>query len=900
MKRRWILWLLVVGFVWLVVSRFTEIEKLLDALAQGRWEWVLLAALMQALYYVGFAALYQSAFHTVDVESRVVELLPVLFGSLFVKVVTPVGGGASGVALFVDDANRRGQSGARAAVGSVLVFVADFTTFTAVLVVGLVYLFLQHDLKAYEVVGSIALLLIIGALTGAMLMGLWQPDLLRRLLEWVQRTLDGLAARLKRPPLVPGDWAESSAGEFTDAAAAIAKHPKRSARTLAMAMSLHLLDIASLYVLFVAFGQPVRVGALVAGYAMGVLFWIIPTTPQGIGVVEGVMALVYTSLGVPAAKATVIAVSFRGLTFWLPVAVGFLMLRRVKWFGAGEQAVSQVWSIRLVALLTALMGLVNLFSAVTPTLFERMRLLAQFSPLEVRHGGHLTAALAGFALLVLARGLWRRKRAAWALTIVVLVLSIVGHMLKGLDYEEAILAAALALWLWSLRSHFHALSDAPSMRQGVGALAAASLFTMAYGVAGFYLLDRHFSVNFSLAAAIRQTVVMFTEFYDPGLEPLTGFGRRFADSIYAVGAATLGYALVMLLRPVLVRRAATEEERAIARRVVEAHGRSALARMTLFDDKSYCFSPGGSMVAYVVKRRVALALGDPVGPPGDVSAAIAAFRDLCSRNDWLPAFYQVPLDHLEQYRAAGFEALQVWQEGAVDLASFTLDGKSHRTMRNVINRLSKLGYRAEVHEPPIPDGLLEELRGVSDEWLEMMHGSEKRFSLGWFEDGYIRDAPVMAIHAPDGAVTAFANIVPEYHLDEITIDLMRHRRDVEQGTMDFLFISLFRWAKEQGYAAFSMGASPLAGVGEDSDDPAVERALHYIYEHFNQFYNFRGLHAFKEKFHPVWTPRYIIYPPGPLGLSAVSLAMVRATAGEGFVWDYARDFTRNLVKPHPR
>jgi phosphatidylglycerol lysyltransferase len=252
------------------------------------------------------------------------------------------------------------------------------------------------------------------------------------------------------------------------------------------------------------------------------------------------------------------------------------------------------------------MGLVNVISAVPPSLAARVQIIVRYFPLEVRRGSHLTAALAGFALLLLARSLWRRKRVAWLLTIVVLSISIVNHLLKGLDYEEALLAGALALWLFTMRSQFYARSDFPSVRQGMQTLAAALGFTLMYGMLGFYLLDRHFNVNFGLGAALRQTIIMFTQFYDPGLQPITGFGRYFADSIYLIGAATIGYALVMLARPVLIRHRAKPEDHTRAQQIVEKYGRSSLARAALFDDKLYFFSPGGSVIAYVEKAGLPL------------------------------------------------------------------------------------------------------------------------------------------------------------------------------------------------------------------------------------------------------------------------------------------------------
>ena len=279
-------------------------------------------------------------------------------------------------------------------------------------------------------------------------------------------------------------------------------------------------------------------------------------------------------------------------------------------------------SVRLAAALTALMGVLDVLSGVTPSEPVRVQQISSWSPLSLRHGGHFAAALAGFALLLLAVNLARRKRAAWLLTEAVLVVSMASHVVKGLDFEEASVAAALAAFLFSQRHHFQALSDPPSVRQGLWVLLGAMTFTLLYGVTGFYLLDHHFSVNFGFWAALRQTVVMFTQLYDPGLEPVTRFGRWFADSIYGVSVASGGLALFLIVRPVLLRRPATARERERARRIIEAHGCSSLARMALLEDKSFHFTPGGSVIAFVVKNRVALALGDPIGPPQD--AAVAA------------------------------------------------------------------------------------------------------------------------------------------------------------------------------------------------------------------------------------------------------------------------------------
>jgi hypothetical protein len=148
----------------------------------------------------------------------------------------------------------------------------------------------------------------------------------------VQSIINKIAAWRKRPPALHEDWAHESAAEFREAVIAIRAHPNLLGRTLAVAFLSHLANIACLFFIFLAFHDPVSIGILVSGYAMGILFLVVSPTPQGIGIVEGIMTLVFASLQVPVERAAVIAIAFRGLTFWLPLGVGFILLHRTKTF----------------------------------------------------------------------------------------------------------------------------------------------------------------------------------------------------------------------------------------------------------------------------------------------------------------------------------------------------------------------------------------------------------------------------------------------------------------------------------------------------------------------------------------------------------------------------------------
>jgi phosphatidylglycerol lysyltransferase len=161
------------------------------------------------------------------------------------------------------------------------------------------------------------------------------------------------------------------------------------------------------------------------------------------------------------------------------------------------------------------------------------------------------------------------------------------------------------------------------------------------------------------------------------------------------------------------------------------------------------------------------------------------------------------------------------------------------------------------------------------------------FSDGWFSDEYIGNCTVITVNDPGGEPTAFANFVTEYTKNELTIDLMRRYPKVERGTMELLFVSMMNWAKEKGYDTFSLGLSAIVGVGEKPEDPRVEKALHTIAEYMSRFFNFRGLHNFKDKFHPNWEPRYIAYP-GAVNLPLVLSTLLKVHSGNNYLWNFLK------------
>jgi phosphatidylglycerol lysyltransferase len=157
--------------------------------------------------------------------------------------------------------------------------------------------------------------------------------------------------------------------------------------------------------------------------------------------------------------------------------------------------------------------------------------------------------------------------------------------------------------------------------------------------------------------------------------------------------------------------------------------------------------------------------------------------------------------------------------------------------------------------------LLPDLRQVSDAWLAEKRVREKGFSLGRFDERYLSNFPVAVVRR-EGRIVAFANVWLGAGHHEVSVDLMRYAPEAPGGVMEYLFTELLRWASAQGYAWFNLGMAPLAGLEARTLAPLWSRAGALLFRHGEHFYNFQGLRDYKEKFTPIWTPRYLASPGG--------------------------------------
>ncbi|HWR54795.1 MAG TPA: phosphatidylglycerol lysyltransferase domain-containing protein [Bryobacteraceae bacterium] len=534
-------------------------------------------------------------------------------------------------------------------------------------------------------------------------------------------------------------------------------------------------------------------------------------------------------------------------------------------------------AVILLTLITLGSGLLNLESVIGPALPERYRLVRETFPLEFIRASRFITLVTGFALVIVSINIRKRKKRAWQAATFLAASSVVFHLTKGLDYEEATVSAILLALLWWARRAFTVRSGAPDWRSRLLGLTVAGALAAGYGVAGFWLLEpREFGLDFTIGDAIRRTFLILT-FADPGLAPKTHYAVWFLNSLHVMMASAVGYSCWQMFRPALYRFHTYPHERQRAAGLVAAHGRSTLDFFKVWPDKSFFFTPGETaFVAYRVANGFAVVLGDPVGPEEEAAAAIAGFRQYCEERDWGVAFYQAMPDFMTLYRAAGFNKLKIGDDAIVDLDRFTIEGKRGKEFRSKVNQFERVGTRTKYYEPPIDAGVLAALREVSDDWLRIPGRRERGFTLGSFEEDYLRRTPIMTAEAADGRVLAFLNVIPGGP-GESTCDLMRRRSDAPNGIMDYLFVKMFQLAKERGYRKFNLGMAPMSGFQEREEASAQERAVHAFFQHLNFLFSYKGLRAYKAKFATNWEPRFVYYH-NVLDLPRLALALGKVSA----------------------
>lgn len=580
---------------------------------------------------------------------------------------------------------------------------------------------------------------------------------------------------------------------------------------------------------------------------------LLSSVPGGLGVFETVILLLMSDFGESSVLMGSLLV-YRVIYYILPLIFASILLGITEYISQ-KKVIEQISGIlsqfgkvivpNVFAFTTFIAGTVLLFSGSLPAEKGRMEILRDFLPLPAIEISHFLGSIVGAALIILARGLQRRINAAYHITVVLLLAGIVFSLSKGLDYEEASILFIMLLAIFPCRKEFYRKAS---------------------------LLNQTFSpewiISIIVVAACSIWLGMFSYKH---LDYSNSLWWRFAfeaDAPRFLRATTAGITLFLLFfiaklhlpgKTIPDKGSPAQLEKVFG--IVKTCPKT-YSWLALLGDKTFLFDESQSaFIMYAVQGRSWIVMGEPVGAKEKWQDLIWDFRELCDKYNGWPVFYQVEKEYLDLYLDLGLSFLKIGEEAQVDLHEFSLAGSTHSGLRYSRNKLQKQNCKFSIISEENVPAVLPRLREVSDQWLEDKNTKEKRFSLGFFNPEYLSKTPVAIVQQGD-KILAFTNLMVGSGKEEISVDLMRFLPNSPDGIMDYLFVEVLLWAKEQDYKWFNFGMAPLSGIEDRTLAPLWAHAGAFIFRYGEYFYNFKGLRQYKEKFHPRWQSKYIACPKG--------------------------------------
>ncbi|MFZ4262209.1 phosphatidylglycerol lysyltransferase domain-containing protein [Sphingobacterium sp. HJSM2_6] len=609
--------------------------------------------------------------------------------------------------------------------------------------------------------------------------------------------------------------------------------------------------IYHVYISMYALGLAHSFEAALVTYTISVILMIVSPFLRGLGAVELSMLYVFKSYGYSQVDGLGITILYRVFEFWIPLLLGLLAFC---W--KGKQLITRLGP----AILIFFLGLINICSVLTLPLMNRLKLEKLYFSELLINDFKLLVLLIGLGLLLTAAYLLKGYRVAYWFALIFCLLSIIGHLGKALDYEEAVIATVIMLFLWYNRKQYRIQASATWLKLGFTTFLVVFLCVCIFDVISFYFIDkRHFGFDFSWNQSIFYTAKCFLFFADKGLEPQTLFGKEFLSITKGLGIACW----LLLIAVVFISRKYHSCQREIkelelAKEYIRQYGNSSLDYFKISADKDLFFStltPG--FIAYRVAHNYAVVLDEPVCALNTKSEFVLEFEQYCFKQGLKTVYYRVEENSQIWFTGMKKQRLLMGQEAIVDLAKFSLEGKCKKSLRNGLNSLEKKGYVTEICLAPHQTEFIEELQTVSDEWLKAFNKKEKIFSQGMFDFEEIRNLDVICVRDGNRSVKGFLTIIPDFAMDECTYDLIRKTADAPGALMDGLIVKMIGYGIARNFKYLNLGLVAFSGL--ETANHTVEKILKYASIRINAFKSHQTQKDFKDKYAHRWENRYLIF-----------------------------------------
>ena len=536
-----------------------------------------------------------------------------------------------------------------------------------------------------------------------------------------------------------------------------------------------------------------------------------------------------------------------------------------------------------VAFLVFVTGAINVSSGLSPAVRSRLRDLAPTVSSTVTGFANAATVATGIVLLMLAAGLRRRKRRAWRAAVALLFSSVVTHLLKGLDYEEAAVAFAALVALVLTRKEFVAKGDPRTRWRAVWVGFSLYATSVVLGMLMLRFYASPITGPHGFLRELRFVVLGIFGVHGPlrFMADPTAASDRVSDALGAMGVLVFLSVVYLVLRPSEPVASLKPEDEAALRGLLVKHGKQdSLGYFALRRDKSAVFSPSGkAAIAYRVISGVLLCSGDPLGDCEAWPGAIDAMLALTEEHGWTPAVIGCSERAATAYQRAGLNSLEFGDEAVVDVSEFTLEGRAMRGVRQAVAKVERAGYVSTVTR--VRDLSMDERRHLVEQaraWRSTE--TERGFSMALGRFGDEQDDECVVVTATqDDQMRAFLHFVP-WGTDGLSLDLMRRDRSAENGLNEFLITSALQAAPTLGVSRLSLNFAVFRAAlerGERIGAGPVSRGFRRLLVFVSRWFQIDSLYRFNAKFRPIWEPRYICFPSAA-DLPRISLAALEAEA----------------------
>jgi lysyl-tRNA synthetase class 2 len=534
-----------------------------------------------------------------------------------------------------------------------------------------------------------------------------------------------------------------------------------------------------------------------------------------------------------------------------------------------------------VSRIVCAIGLLTLYSALSPEFRDRVALVYAAVPDVFPAAATTGAAAVGVMLVVLSRALRRGKFRAWLLAVVLVSLAAVLHLLKGLDLEESALCLVVLGVLVGGRGSFTARPDPLSLRRVGSALLFGPPIAIVIGFLWLTVNDDSQRAGTTVVDRLIQAVVGLVGFTGPVHFQRTAAATHAAVALAVLGAAVIVVALWVALQPAGGPHPLSPDEGQRLRRLISRWGgEDSLAYFALRDDRSAIFAPSGNaVVTYRVVGAVSLAAGDPIGECGTWPSAVAAWLEEARSFGWIPAVIGASELGAAAYQKAGLDVLELGDEAIVSVADFTLEGKAMKGVRNAAARCERAGVTVSCDRmSSLTPAVINDVAARADHWRDT--DVERGFSMALGRFGAPRDQSAVLVRAlRDGELVGMLHLVP-WGEDGLSLDLMRRDSAGENGIVEAMVAGLMESAPQFGVRRVSLNFAVFRSAfarGERIGAGPVTRMWRALLLYASRFWQIESLYRANAKYRPQWQPRFVAYR-SPSDLPRVLTAILRAEA----------------------